>query len=233
MVQLDIGGPRVDDLLGRAARSASDHTALRTPQGEITYAQLDDRVSRCAVAIRRALGETTAVVGLAAVLDTTFAVAYYGIARSGNVIAIVNPLLPEDSLVHVLGISRARAVIVPPTVYWRLRFLVDRLKDVFKCDNELVAPTEIERVLQRHPEVADCVVVDYPDEFSGAVAYALVVPRDGTADPAEIVEFVNNQVPYYQRLRHVELRERIPRSPDGKIPRRELREQVRARRMPS
>ncbi|MGH3770142.1 MAG: class I adenylate-forming enzyme family protein [Pseudonocardiaceae bacterium] len=514
LAALDTGGPRVDDLLRRAARRIPDRVALRTPEGAVTYARLDDQVSRCAVAIRGALGETAAVVGLAAVLDTAFAVAYYGIARSGNIIAIVNPLLREDGLVHVLGISRARAVVVPPEVYRRLStlrdrlpdlelvvlthrdaegtprdaptlaelvaatsgqplpgmdrdpeaviciqftsgttgvsravqlthrnlvvnaaqtarahhldsssvilnclpnfhpiflniaatvtatqvlsaaedvvetitianqcqathyyslpvqmarlaadprlaglrlhsvrvflsggsalapatattlsehfgipvlqgyglaetsasthidrfdrskigsvgppvvgtecrivdvdtrepllieargevqirgpqlmvgyldsgdnaidaegwlstgdvgylddegylFVVDRLKDVFKCDNELVAPAEIERVLHRHPAVADCAVVDYPDEFSGAVAYALIVSRDGAADLAEIAEFVNGQVPYYQRLRHVELREYIPRSPNGKILHRELREQVRARRMPS
>jgi long-chain acyl-CoA synthetase len=61
-------------------------------------------------------------------------------------------------------------------------FLVDRIRDVFKCDNFLVSPTEIEAVLRQHPAVADCAVVDTPDEVSGAVAYGLVVLRD-TAEP--------------------------------------------------
>ncbi|MET8155763.1 AMP-binding protein [Sphaerisporangium sp. NPDC005289] len=102
-------------------------------------------------------------------------------------------------------------------------FVVDRLKDVFKCDNFLVSPTEIERVLARHPAVADCVVLDRPDEFSGAVACALVVSCVPGTDPAELARFVDDQVPYYQRLRHVELVETIPRSQNGKIQRRELR----------
>ncbi|WP_248958977.1 AMP-binding protein [Sphaerisporangium perillae] len=102
-------------------------------------------------------------------------------------------------------------------------FVVDRLKDVFKCDNFLVSPTEIERVLARHPAVADCVVVDRPDEFSGAVACALVVSRDPETGAAELAEFVNGQLPYYQHLRHVELVDAIPRSQNGKIQRRELR----------
>jgi long-chain acyl-CoA synthetase len=105
-------------------------------------------------------------------------------------------------------------------------FVVDRIKDVFKCDNWLVSPTEIERVLMRHPTVADCVVFDYPDEFSGSVAYGLVVPRDHTADPAELAQFVNAQVPYYEQLQHVELVGHIPRSATGKLQRRDLRQQI-------
>ncbi|WP_164551805.1 AMP-binding protein [Streptomyces sp. WAC 01529] len=119
-------------------------------------------------------------------------------------------------------------------------FLVDRLKDVFKCDNFLVAPSEVEQALNRHPRVADSVVVDLPHEFSGAVAGALVV-LTGTgegegddSDPrtalAEIVSEVNEQLPYYQHLQHAEPVAAIPRSGNGKIQRRELRDRLLALR---
>jgi long-chain acyl-CoA synthetase len=104
--------------------------------------------------------------------------------------------------------------------------LVDRIKDVFKCDNYLVSPTEIETVLRGHPAVADCVVVDRADEFRGAVACALVVSRDATVDPVELAEFVNARVPYYQRLWRVDEVDAIPRSVNGKVQRAALREQV-------
>ncbi len=106
-------------------------------------------------------------------------------------------------------------------------YLVDRIKDVFKCDNWLVSPTEIETVLRRHPAVADCVVVDHPDEFRGAVACALVVSRDASAGAVDLAEFVNEQVPYFQRLWRVEVVDRIPRSANGKVQRADLRELVR------
>jgi long-chain acyl-CoA synthetase len=106
-------------------------------------------------------------------------------------------------------------------------FIADRLKDVFKCDNFLVSPTEIESILRQHPDVADCVVVDYPDEFSGAVAHGLVVLR-GQADAAEIVRFVNARVPHYMWLRQLLPVREIPRSQNGKIARRELRDRLRA-----
>ncbi|MDQ1008564.1 long-chain acyl-CoA synthetase [Streptomyces sp. V4I23] len=112
-------------------------------------------------------------------------------------------------------------------------FLIDRLKDVFKCDNFLVAPSEVELVLGRHPLVRESVVVDLPDEFSGAVAGALIVldpsaAADGAAEQAvsEAVAFVNEQLPYYQHIRQARAVGAIPRSGNGKIQRRVLREQL-------
>ncbi|NUR85371.1 MAG: long-chain fatty acid--CoA ligase, partial [Nonomuraea sp.] len=101
-------------------------------------------------------------------------------------------------------------------------YLVDRIGDVFKCDNELVAPTEVERVLLRHPDVADCVVFGVPDEYSGAVAHALIVPACPGTDLGAVMRAVNAGLPYVQELRKVEAVARIPRSPAGKVSRREL-----------
>ncbi|MFI9320316.1 class I adenylate-forming enzyme family protein [Kitasatospora aureofaciens] len=105
-------------------------------------------------------------------------------------------------------------------------FVVDRIKDVFKCDNWLVSPTEIERVLMRHPAVADCVVFDQPDELSGAVAVGLVVPRGEGVDPAALAAFANARLPYYEHLKQLRLVEGIPRSATGKVQRRELRDRL-------
>ena len=105
-------------------------------------------------------------------------------------------------------------------------FLVDRIKDVFKCDNFLVSPSEIENVLAGRPEVRDCLVVDVADEFSGAVAAALVMlmPRPDLPDKVqEIVDAVNSQLPYYKHLRHVEVVPLIPRGPMGKPDRKQAR----------
>lgn len=103
-------------------------------------------------------------------------------------------------------------------------FVVDRIKDVFKCDNWLVSPTEIERVLLRHPAVADCVVVDVPHEPRGAVAHALVVPSGSDCRPQALIDHVNALLPYYEHLHHVTLVDGITRSATGKVQRRELRE---------
>ncbi|MEV4053686.1 class I adenylate-forming enzyme family protein [Amycolatopsis sp. NPDC049688] len=109
-------------------------------------------------------------------------------------------------------------------------FVVDRIKDVFKCDNWLVSPAEVERVLRGHPGVRDCAVFDYPDELSGAVAYGLVVPADERVTAAELTAFAAARTPYYEHLRFLELVDRIPLSSTGKVSRRALREAACARR---
>jgi long-chain acyl-CoA synthetase len=107
-------------------------------------------------------------------------------------------------------------------------FLVDRIKDVFKCDSWLVSPTEIEAALAAHPAVRDCAVVDRPDPLSGAVPHAFVALHDaaGPASVEDIVGSVNAELPDFQRIRHVDILPEIPRSPNGKIQRTVLRADV-------
>ncbi|MDX3188097.1 class I adenylate-forming enzyme family protein [Streptomyces sp. MN03-5084-2B] len=108
-------------------------------------------------------------------------------------------------------------------------FVVDRIKDVFKCDNWLVTPSEIEKVLLRHPGVADCVVLDLPHEFSGAVAHAVVVRSAEPATAEELAGYVNTKLPYYEHLHGVHFVDSVHRSPTGKVQRRDLREQLMAK----
>ena len=58
-------------------------------------------------------------------------------------------------------------------------FIVDRLKDMFISGGENVYPTEIEKVLQEHPKVAQVQVIAVPDEKWGQVGRALVVVKQG------------------------------------------------------
>ncbi|WP_405872897.1 MULTISPECIES: class I adenylate-forming enzyme family protein [unclassified Streptomyces] len=106
-------------------------------------------------------------------------------------------------------------------------FLVDRLKDVFKCDNFLVAPSDVERVLLRQPGVTDAVVVELPDVAHGAVAGALVVLDDPSA-LRDVIAAVNDELPYYQHIRDAMTLEAVPRSGNGKIQRRLLAEQLKS-----
>ena len=497
MEEFTAAGVRLDDLVARGARLHPNRTAIRTPQTAVTFGELEIAVNRCAAALRDLAGPPGAVIALVASLDPAFAVAYYGIARAGHVIAMVNPLLREDGLRHVLSLAGARLAIVTPAIEerltalrgefpdleqvlltgapelsaelapgatatgdaWprpaggpddlvclqftsgtsgppkgirlshrnltvnaaqiahshgldassitlnhlpnyhpmhlnsalqagaeqvlcpapesavairtanthrathfyslpvrlarlaqdpelaRLRFstvtgvfsggsalprsaaerlaehfgipvvqgyglaetsplthgddpadpgpgsvgravpgtecrivdvetreplavgakgeiqvrgpqvmlgylgdergygddgwfstgdlgrldesgrltVIDRLKDVFKCDNWLVSPSDIEQVALRHPAVRECVVFDHPDEFSTAVAHAVVVLADPTVPVSRIAEFVNAQVPYYERLHRVLAVDAVPRSVTGKIQRRDLR----------
>ncbi|KOG87065.1 acyl--CoA ligase, partial [Streptomyces varsoviensis] len=165
-----LGGPRIDDLLRRAAARAPERLALSGPSGELTYAALDERVSRCAAALRAAFGGPDTVVGIAAALDLPFAVSYFGLARAQNVSAIFNPLLREERLEHVLASAGARAVIVPPAMYPLI---------------EAVRPRDrIEAVRPRLPALRS-VVLTHRDERGGLAGVPTLdeLIRDAPADP--------------------------------------------------
>jgi acyl-CoA synthetase (AMP-forming)/AMP-acid ligase II len=101
-------------------------------------------------------------------------------------------------------------------------FVVDRVKELIKYKAWQIAPAELEALLLTHPHVRDCAVIGCPDPESGEIPKAFVV---GTpeARPDEILAFVAAQVAPYKKLRAIELVERIPKSPSGKILRRMLR----------
>ncbi|GAA3343176.1 long-chain fatty acid--CoA ligase [Amorphoplanes nipponensis] len=102
-------------------------------------------------------------------------------------------------------------------------WLVDRLKDVFKCDNELVSPSELEEVLGGHPAVRECAVVDRPDPVRGAVPVALLVLADPLAAPAAIIADANTRLASFQQITTGLVVDALPRTPVGKIARRDLR----------
>ena len=107
-------------------------------------------------------------------------------------------------------------------------YLVDRLKELIKVKGFQVAPAELEALLLEHPAVADAAVVGSPDEESGEVPKAFVVPAGGAeVDVEELQAFVAARVATYKQLRHVEVLDEIPKSASGKILRRILVERER------
>jgi acyl-CoA synthetase (AMP-forming)/AMP-acid ligase II len=102
-------------------------------------------------------------------------------------------------------------------------FVVDRVGELIKFRGLQVAPAELEAVLLSHPAVADAAVVPMADDEAGQVPKAFVVLA-GEATPAQLMGYVAERVAPYKELRAVEVAERIPRSPAGKILRRVLRD---------
>jgi 4-coumarate--CoA ligase len=106
-------------------------------------------------------------------------------------------------------------------------FVVDRPKELIKCKGFQVPPAELEAILLTHPAVDDAAVVAIPDHESGEIPVAYVVKHEATdATAEEIMEYVASQVAHYKRVRRVEFTEAIPKSPTGKLLRRELKRQA-------
>jgi acyl-CoA synthetase (AMP-forming)/AMP-acid ligase II len=108
-------------------------------------------------------------------------------------------------------------------------FIVDRLKEFIKYKGLQVAPAELEALLLSHPCVADVAVIPIPDEEAGEVPKAFIVARQDVA-AADLMEFVASRVAAFKRVRSIEFIEQIPKSPSGKILRRELIARERAAR---
>jgi acyl-coenzyme A synthetase/AMP-(fatty) acid ligase len=102
-------------------------------------------------------------------------------------------------------------------------YVIDRVKKLIKCKGYQVAPAELEAIMLTHPAVADVAVVPRRDAMAGEVPKAFVVLRDPASGP-ELMTWMAGQVASYRRIREVELTDRIPRSPSGKILRRLLTE---------
>ncbi|MED6144413.1 hypothetical protein PIB30_015417 [Stylosanthes scabra] len=100
----------------------------------------------------------------------------------------------------------------------------DRLKDIIKYKGFQIAPADLEAVLMLHPEVVDVAVTAAMDEAAGEIPVAFVVRKVGSMISAkQIMDYVAEQVAPYKKVRKVIFIERIPRSPTGKILRRQLR----------
>ena len=101
--------------------------------------------------------------------------------------------------------------------------IVDRKKDMVLVSGFNVYPTEIEEVVMTHPGVLETAVIGVPDPHSGEVVKLFVVKKDPALTEADLHEFLKGQLTGYKRPKYIEFRNDLPKSPVGKILRRELR----------
>lgn len=106
-----------------------------------------------------------------------------------------------------------------------IRF-IDRCKDVIVVSGFKVYPTEVEAVLMRHPGVYEAAAVGVPDEKSGEVVKLYVVRKDPALTAAALLAHCRASLTAYKVPKYVEFRDRLPKSPIGKILHRKLKEQT-------
>jgi long-chain acyl-CoA synthetase len=109
-------------------------------------------------------------------------------------------------------------------------FLTDRIKDMIVSGGENVFPVEVEEVLAQHPAVDQVAVIGVPDERWGETVKALVVLRTGAVAGAdELIAFARDRLAGYKLPRSLEFVGDLPRTPSGKVLKRELRERFGSR----
>jgi long-chain acyl-CoA synthetase len=105
-------------------------------------------------------------------------------------------------------------------------YIVDRKKDMIISAGQNIFPTDIEIVIRDHAAVAEAAVIGMPSERWGETPLAVVVLRPGqTVLQAELLEWTNARVGKQQRISAVVWRESLPRNANGKVLKRELRQE--------
>ena len=106
-------------------------------------------------------------------------------------------------------------------------FVVDRRKEMIKYKGFPVAPAEVEALLLEHPAVRDCGVVGRMDSTAGEIPVAFIVLREGAVASKKLEEdlcgYVAERLTSYKQPRQIHFVDALPRTPSGKILRRELR----------
>ena len=86
-----------------------------------------------------------------------------------------------------------------------------------------VYPNEIEGVVATHPGVLECAAVGVPDERSGEAVKVVIVKKDPGLSSDSVIAHCRRELTGYKIPKHVEFRDSLPKTPIGKILRRELR----------
>lgn len=102
--------------------------------------------------------------------------------------------------------------------------IVDRKKDMVIVSGFNVYPNEVEDVVSNCPGVLECAVVGVPDEKTGEAVKLIVVKKDPALTEQVLRDYCHANLTGYKRPRHIVFRTELPKTPVGKILRRELRD---------
>jgi len=109
-------------------------------------------------------------------------------------------------------------------------YVVDRKKDMIISGGQNIYPQDLEAVVARHEGVFDVAVIGMSSLTWGETPVALLVPEPNVVlDPAKVKDWANRQLGKQQRLADIILIDDLPRNPNGKILKRELREVFKGR----
>jgi len=102
--------------------------------------------------------------------------------------------------------------------------LMDRSKDMIISGGFNIYPTDLEAQLTRQPAVREAAVIGVPSDKWGETPLAVVVLANPSADPAAILAEANAHLGKTQRISAIEVIDELPRSPIGKVLKRDLRD---------
>jgi long-chain acyl-CoA synthetase len=110
-------------------------------------------------------------------------------------------------------------------------YIVDRKRDMIISGGENIYPREIEEMFYQHPAVKEVAIIGIPDDYWVERVHAMVVLKEGTnPTPEELIEFCKKRITRFKAPKSIEFVDSLPKTPSGKILKRELREKYWAGR---
>ncbi|WP_394777843.1 long-chain fatty acid--CoA ligase [Undibacterium sp.] len=111
-------------------------------------------------------------------------------------------------------------------------YIVDRTKDMILCGGYNVYPRNIEEAIYEHPGVAEVSVIGVPDAYRGQSPKAFVKLKAGAAEMTleEMKEFLKGRLGKHEMLQELEIRAELPKTPVGKLSKKELYEEEARKR---
>ncbi len=109
-------------------------------------------------------------------------------------------------------------------------YIVDRKKDLIIAGGYNIYPREVEEVLYEHPAVLEAAVVGVPDPYRGETVKAYLVLRPGLQiTEEEVIKYCREKLAAFKAPRIIEFRDGLPKTAVGKILRRQLLEEEKAK----
>jgi len=103
-------------------------------------------------------------------------------------------------------------------------YIAGRKTDMIITGGENVYPTEVEDVLYRHPAVKEAAVIGIPDPYWVERVHVLVVLKENAqAAEEDIINFCRKHIAHYKAPRTFKFVESLPKNPQGKILKKEIR----------
>jgi acyl-CoA synthetase (AMP-forming)/AMP-acid ligase II len=143
-------------------------------------------------------------------------------------------------MTHYHKLPETTAKVMTPDGYYRTSdvfrrdengffFFVGRVDDMFVCGGENIYPGEVEKMLERHPDIDQAAVIPVPDELKGYKPIAFVVRAKGAAlDEQAVKTYALTNAPAYQHPRRVFFVDEMPLAGTNKIDKRVLAKQIPA-----
>jgi long-chain acyl-CoA synthetase len=104
-------------------------------------------------------------------------------------------------------------------------YIADRRTDLILRGGVNIYPAEVESALAEHPGVVDAAVFGLPDPVLGQIVYAVVELRPGAPrDPQALRAFLTERLSDFKVPRTIEIVDALPREPNGKIKKQDLRD---------